>query len=500
MSYDFSKLSRVPINDSVTDETFSLVVNQDEVEKTPYGNVVSNIKDYTADYNSYLSAHPGTSPIDYIRTLTPILNSTQSAPRDGYLIYLYYYYTFTVFVDTNSTWYKISEVNKNQQKLTEYLYNSTALVEQVQKNYNDANPTSGTRFVTPVEFDNIRELNCSGNVDIDGNLNVHGESTFGNVNARRLYASFGNNSNNSCEIEETSILFSGANTELMVYHDGNGNLVVTENGSNTRIKGLSSPTGLSDAANKQYVDTNISELNGRISNLIVGGDNTEGEEIVVDVIDNIQISPSHSVSKSIELSGENAKLITAVWAFSGTNSWHTENVEYSTVDNVNYSINAYDLDDYAHASSYAKFMVIYSRKANLIVPELVDLRQPFNYTGPQNGVVSDYDYTDTQYSPGDYCYSNFEDGVRRLYVCIDETDGQWQSDAWAPATARDSIKLAFDNRLKKSGRDPMWGVLDMNDHKIINVTNPTDGTDAATKAYVDNKTFSLDANGILSFG
>jgi hypothetical protein len=40
----------------------------------------------------------------------------------------------------------------------------------------------------------------------------------------------------------------------------------------------------------------------------------------------------------------------------------------------------------------------------------------------------------------------------------------------------------------------------MNSHKITNIANPTAGTDAATKAYVDNKTFSLDANGILSFG
>lgn len=493
MSYDFSKLSRVPINDSVTDETYTLVVNQDEVERTPYGNIVSNIQDYTEDYNTYSLEHPGTSPVDFIRTLTPIRVDTQTVPRQGYLTYMYFYYTFEVFCSTNSTWYKITEVNSNQNKLTEYLYNSTALVEQVQKNYNAANPTSGTRFVTPVEFDDIRELNCSGNVDIDGNLNVNGDSSFGNVRARRLFVFYGDN---SCEIEETSILFSGDSTDVMLYHDGNGNLVVSENGSDTKITGLSSPTGSSDAANKQYVDTNVAELNGRINNLIVGGDSTEGEEIVVDVINNVQISETFVAQTTVILSGENTKLISVAWSFSGNNVWRTENVEYinATGDGVHYNLVAYNLNDFV-GSSYVKFMVIYSRKANLIVPELADLRTPYDYIE----TIEDYS-TSYQYTVGEYCwYPNSSTG--KLYICIDQTDGEWDSSCWSPVTARTSIDEALKNRLLIDGSIPMTGDLDLNGtNKIINLATPTTGTDAATKAYVDNKTFSLDANGILSFG
>lgn len=499
MSYDFTKLSRVPINDSVTDETYTLVVNQDEVERTPYGNTVSNIQDYTEDYNTYSLEHPGTSPVDFIRTLTPIRVDTQTVPRQGYLTYMYFYYAFEVFCSTNLTWYKITEVNTNQNKLTEYLYSPTELVEQVQKNYTASNSSSGTHFVTPVEFDNVRELNCSGNVNIDGTLNVHRESTFdSSVSARRLVASYGDN---SCEVEETSILFSGANTEVMMYHDGNGNLVVTENGSNTKITGLSNPTNSSDAVNKHYVDINVAELNGRIGNLVIGGDSTEGEETVVYLTSAVAVLDG-TASSSYSLYGTDAKLISVEWFIIPQSSsqpevWRTENltVTKSTFSQNSFSFEVTGIDmpeppEYV----YVKFRVVYSRKANLIVPELVDLRQPFNYTG--TWPPAEYDPNSQGYFYGDYVtYNNV------IYMCIDEqglVSGQWDPDFWAPVTARLNIQEALNYRLRLGGQDPMLGNLDMNSHKIINVSTPTTGTDAATKAYVDNRTFSLDANGILS--
>lgn len=494
MSYDFSKLSRVPINNSVSNETFSLVVNQDEVEKTPYGNVVSNVKDYTDDYNSYLSAHPGTSPIDYIRTLTPILNDTQSIPREGYFTYLYYYYTFEVFINTSTTWYKITEVNTNQQKLTEYVYNPTSLVEQVEKNYNIANPTSGTRFVTPVEFDSVREINCSGNVDIDGSLNVDGNSTFNGVSVSTVH--IGGINAPYIDIDSNSIDFTGANTGVQISHDGNGNIVVSEGSSNTKITGLSNPTVQTDAANKRYVDTNIAELNGRINNLIIGGDSTEGEETIV--MTYVVAVLNDTATKTVSPWNTNYKIISCMWSLQGsTYNWIDDglvitissNVPTLTVENVSNYVTVPE-------NAYVVFRLVCSRPANLIVPELVDLRQPFNYTG--TWPPADYDPDSQGYVYGDYVTYNDV-----IYMCIEEqqlVSGSWNPDYWTPVTARLNIQEALNYRLRLGGQDTMQGNLKMGNHLISGVASPVNGTDAATKSYVDNKTFSLDANGILSFG
>ena len=46
MSYDFTKLSQVDINDTVDNSTYSLVVNGDEVQKTSYTNLLTSDLSY----------------------------------------------------------------------------------------------------------------------------------------------------------------------------------------------------------------------------------------------------------------------------------------------------------------------------------------------------------------------------------------------------------------------------------------------------------------------
>lgn len=556
MSYDFSKLSRVPINDSVTDNTFTLVVNNDEVEKTPYGNVVSNIKDYTEDYNSYSLTHPGSSPIDFIRSLTPIRIDTQTVPRQGYLTYMYFYYTFEVFCSTNSTWYKITEVNSNQSKLTEYLYSPTRLIEQVQKKYAGANPESGTYFITPIGFEDVRIFNCSGDADISGDLYVNGisylkeieadsiklkgtnkeinidassislhdetlnnditieedgngklsidenvivdgtieaQAVKGNVVAPNVH--IGTNSTPYIDINSTTIDFTGSNSGVQIKHDGNGNLVVAEGTSDTKITGLASPTNSSDAVNKQYVDTNVAQLNGRINNLIVGGDNTKGEEIAVLFIDGV--IPSGGVATtSISLTGQLTKLISFAWAWSTNGEdieWKCDNMicEDSSGSGTSFTLTVNCGD-----GPEVWFRVVYSKKANLIVPELVDLRQPFDYTGtwPPNAYS-----TSSSYTKGDYVTYDDE-----IYVCVAPSGttvtGTWNSSYWEVVTARLNIQDGLDKRIKTDGTSIITGDLNMNNsHKIVSLAAPTNDTDAATKKYVDNKINNLVTDSITLY-
>jgi hypothetical protein len=87
----------------------------------------------------------------------------------------------------------------------------------------------------------------------------------------------------------------------------------------------------------------------------------------------------------------------------------------------------------------------------------------------------------------------------------------WEDET--PATARTTLGLvsggAGDIWVEKSG-DAMTGNLDMGTNKVINLSDPTNGQDAATKTYVDNVASGLnarpavdvlsDSNGIDSVG
>lgn len=498
MSYDFSKLSRVPINESVTDGTYTLVVNQDEVEKTPYALVVDNIKDYTTEYNSYASENPGTSPIDFIRTLSPIQNGQNATIREGHITYSYFYYEFKVFVDTNSTWYKIIEVNKNKQILTEYLYNPQNMVECVSKRYNGINSDSGTYFITPIGFEDVRVFNCYGDADITKNLYVDGDSTLNNVKASSVHV--GTNTTPYIDINSDTIEFTGQNSGVQIKHDGNGNIVVSEGNSNAKITGLLEPTNPYDAANKKYIDVNVAELNGRINNLIIGGDSTEGNEIIVYKSKGVHID-NGSASFLFTMQGNNRKLISVEWSAVPTivgeaYNWRTDNLSITSDshDSTYFTVLLENIESTDY--SYVNFRIVYSRAANLIVPELVDLRQPFNYTGT---------WPPAEYDPNSqgYVYGNYVTYNDVIYMCIDEqglVSGQWNPNFWTPVTARLNIQEALNRRLRLGGQDTMQWNLKMGNNRVTGVATPINGTDAATKSYVDNKGFTLDSNGILSFG
>ena len=92
---------------------------------------------------------------------------------------------------------------------------------------------------------------------------------------------------------------------------------------------------------------------------------------------------------------------------------------------------------------------------------------------------------------------------------------KWQDDATADIKIRadrhdsndDDIASGLANAIAKDGQSRPTADISLNEHKIVDLTDPTDAQDAATKKYVDNfKTFSTgitisgaDENGRISF-
>lgn len=506
MNFEFFRLANVEENSVVTEDTFSLVVNGDDVQKTKSTLLNSKFyKDFTDEYEEWASQQQSTQRKD-IETFVKTLVAIDGVPYVGYIDSL----------TEGTAMFEVFGNNTDSKQHLEVFYKST-VSGQVVKNlkvcnfYNSITISSdtysiingqlrhsdGSHDIIVNNISNRGDMENIGNAYIDGNVHADGY-----ISSDSSIITHGTNTN-AISIDGNKIDLYNNNTGISLSHNNDECLTVSGSGGDSiEIKNVSNPTLNKSAANKYYVDNKVTQLNGRIDNLIIGGDSTEGEEIVVDIINNVQIY-ENTARSLIALSGENTKLITVVWSCHSTGSnanvWHTENVEYvnATGDGIHYNLVAYNLNDFYVGSSYAMFMVIYSRKANLIVPELVDLRQPFYYTG--TWPPAEYDPTSQGYVYGEYVTYNDV-----IYMCIDEqglVSGQWDPDYWTPVTARLNIQNALDDTLRADGSIPMTGNLNLNGtNKIINLATPTSGTDAANKNYVDSKGFSLDANGILSFG
>jgi hypothetical protein len=166
-------------------------------------------------------------------------------------------------------------------------------------------------------------------------------------------------------------------------------------------------------------------------------------------------------------------------------------------DGTSISLNVYDINNYYIQSNFIIFKIIYSRKATLNIPELTDLRTPFS----PGQVIKEYDSRQSYLEGEKVIYNG------HYYICVQDArpllDIPGKSSAWELLTvsARANIQNALAGTLKADGSIAMTGNLNLNrTNKIINLAAPTSGTDAANKNYVDSKGFSLDANGILSWG
>jgi hypothetical protein len=542
MSYDFSKLSRVPITNSVTDETFSLVVNQDEVERTQHGNVINNIKDYTSDYNDYVNSHPDTTPIDYIRTLYPITTDTNTPPRHGYITdELHFYYEFEVFFNAHFTWYKIIEVDAEKQEVTEYLYDPSNLVEKIQKKYSLNTSENGTHFITPVKFEDVTILN---DLNVGRNLYVEGNSILKNIEAETIKIK--SSQDNEIVSDGTNITIKNTvnGKQVVIGEDNSGNVFFSdgENDSEIKLTNVALPEEPLDAANKQYVDEQdellkeyvdeqdrhikdyvdtqdnsirdelISRINSFLSSASANGemctiakvmfeyDEDTGDFICHDNGEGIGttvLNPSTTeLSYTFNPSGGPLKIdfLTAYY------NLYTDPVDiyydFSTLTYGPSSVDEYEISATINvaagpASGIRKVWFVYLKATSeLNIQELVDLRLPFDYSESINNYSTSENYT-----TGDYCY--YPDSTTgRLYICITDTSGEWSEESWLPVYARDSIDKAFNNRVKRSG-DSMTGELSMGNNRIMDLGIPVNKKDAVTKEYVDDISFTLDENDLL---
>lgn len=141
MSFDFSKLSRVPINDDITDNTYTIVANLDDIQKASLKAAVHTRDNYTGECEAYIVSNPTKTPIDYIRTLSPLQPSTQNPNeyiRSGYIIFHDVYYLFDVYGDANHSYYDIITTDFNTNDVERYLFGSGASTPPiVQYNYSD---------------------------------------------------------------------------------------------------------------------------------------------------------------------------------------------------------------------------------------------------------------------------------------------------------------------------------------------------------------------------
>jgi hypothetical protein len=183
MSYDFTKLSNVDVNQVIEDSTYSLVVNGDEVQKASFLSMNNSTKNYYTEYTEYLVDHSSATPIDFIRSLSPILVEPNICKeRIGYLLVDDLYYYFKVYGEVGSTFYNIQETDFTSSIIMNYLYNSTTLISSYQVNdfakyfYIEAvgNSAGGSRvecltqwsdIIDAIENENILVLKYKTNVE-----------------------------------------------------------------------------------------------------------------------------------------------------------------------------------------------------------------------------------------------------------------------------------------------------------------------------------------------
>lgn len=470
MSYDFSKLSRVPENNVLTDNTYSLIVNNDEVEKTHYESLINNIQDYSADCAEWIRTQQQAAranPISYIRSLTPVEVEGGYAPRTGYINYSNYFYMFTVMVDVSTTWYKIEEIDKNLNTYTEYLYDQSNLVEKIIKDEED-----GTDYQTSVVFSNITGMTVNGDVEIDGKLEVADDAEFDNNVTFKSRVT----AENPIIIDESHIILNGS-TSYLEFHGDNaevnlreedGNLrVFSQNDESARIINVENPVGNLDAANKQFVESQdnllkndlLARINNRLSTTSSTGEICKIVRVLFEWDDQLEdfivgdwgagtgstvLNFQTRFLYSINPSGGSKKInfLTAYYQLYNDSTLHYDllDLSYGPTNDTTYSMFAeVDHESGPFSGGIVKFWFVYLiSDSNIVLPELTALRTPYNYSGTINNYSSS-----TNYAIGDYCYyPNSTTG--RLYKCIAATTGTWDSNDWEEVYARDSIESAFN--------------------------------------------------------
>lgn len=453
MNFEFFKLANVDENSVVTENTYSLVVNGDDVQKTKNNLIKSKFyKNFTEDYIEWRDQQQTTQRKN-IKKFVKTLISSDSTPYKGYI---------ETPEDGTALFEVIGTLSDSKQHL-EVFYETTVDGQlskciDVYDFYNSETVSSNTYMIVGNEIhhldnsdyfkskniinsgtlENIGNSKLNGNLEVDNNVEIDGTLK---VN---------NSSNNSfIEINGHNINLHSQNTEIYLEHSDDENLTLSgSNNSSVEIRGISNPTVGTAAANKNYVDNKIEQLNGRIDNLTIGGDNAEAEEIVTFITEPVQISSSYTADTSVTLSETNIKLISFEWAFntSTTVAWRTDNLSMTSVngDETSISLNVYDINNYYIQSNFIIFKIVYSRKATLNIPELTDLRTPFS----PGQVIKEYDSRQSYLEGEKVIYNG------HYYICVQDArpllDIPGQSQAWEILTvsARANIQNALAGTLK----------------------------------------------------
>lgn len=506
MNFEFFKLANVDENSVVTENTYSLVVNGDDVQKTKNNLIRSKFyKNFTEDYIEWRDQQQTTQRKN-IKTFVKTLISSDGTPYKGYI----------ETVEDGTALFEVIGTSSDSKQHLEVFYETT-IDGQLSKCidvcdfYNSNTVSSDTYEIVGNKIHHIDNsdyfkskniinsgtLENAGNSELKGNLKVNKNTE---IDGTLVVNNSSNNS--SIGINGYSINLYGQNTEIHLEHLNDENLTLSgHNNSPIEIRGVSNPTVDAAAANKNYVDNKIARLNGRIDNLTIGGDNAEAEEIVTFMTEPVQISSSYTADTSVTLSGTNIKLISFEWAFNTTTAvvWRTDNLSMTDIngDGTSISLYVYDINNYYVQSNSIIFKIVYSRKATLNIPELTDLRAPFS----PGQIIEEYNMKQSYFEGEKVIY----DG--HYYICVRDADRlvdvPGQSSAWELLTvsARTNIQNALAGTLKADGSVAMTGNLNLNGiYRIRNLATPISGADAATRSYVDNKKFTLDENGILSWG
>lgn len=235
MNFEFFKLANVDENSVVTENTYSLVVNGDAVQKTKNNLIRSKFyKNFTEDYIEWRDQQQATQGKD-IKTFVKTLISSDGTPYRGYI----------ETVEASTALFEVIGTSSDSKQHLEVFYETTVDGQlskciDVYDFYNSETVSSNTYMIVGNEIHHLDNSDYfkSKNIINNGTLKVN------------------NSSNNSfIEINGYNINLHGQNTEIYLEHSDDGNLTLSgSNNSTIEIRGVSNPTVGTAAANKNYVD------------------------------------------------------------------------------------------------------------------------------------------------------------------------------------------------------------------------------------------------------
>lgn len=259
MNFEFFKLANVDENSVVTENTYSLVVNGDAVQKTKNNLIRSKFyKNFTEDYIEWRDQQQATQRKD-IKTFVKTLISSDGTPYKGYIETSEDGTALFEVIGTSSdskqhleVFYKTTIDGQLSKCIDVYdFYNSNTVSSDTYEIVgNKIHHIDNSDYFKSKNIINSGTLENTGNSELKGNLKVNKNTE---IDGTLVVNNSSNNS--SIGINGYSINLYGQNTEIHLEHLNDENLTLSgHNNSPIEIRGVSNPTVDADAANKNYVD------------------------------------------------------------------------------------------------------------------------------------------------------------------------------------------------------------------------------------------------------